>query len=249
MRLIILLLILVVLVFKGKSQIQNIDTTYVKNHSSMKYEYLAVPAAMVWYGVVGVKNKHLQRINNRLNWSLEDNVVSKFTIDDYTQYVPAASVYALNFTGLKGKHNFVDRTIIFGTAYAIMGAVVLTSKQLIDVERPDNSAFNSFPSGHTATAFMGAEFLYQEYKDHSPLFGVSGYIIAAGTGFLRMYNRRHWLTDVLAGAGVGILSTKLAYYLHPKIKRLYHKSDNKCFAYALPYYDGKAVGLGLSLTF
>ena len=30
-----------------------------------------------------------------------------------------------------------------------------------------------------------------------------------------MYNNRHWLTDVAAGAGIGILSTKIAYWLYP----------------------------------
>ena len=32
---------------------------------------------------------------------------------------------------------------------------------------------------------------------------------------MRMYNNRHWASDVLAGAGVGILSASLTYWLAP----------------------------------
>jgi membrane-associated phospholipid phosphatase len=55
------------------------------------------------------------------------------------------------------------------------------------------------------------------YKDVSIWYGISGYIIASGTGVLRIYNNRHWLTDVAAGAGM-ILCTKTAYWLYPKCK-------------------------------
>src|SRR5690606_34760571 len=118
-----------------------------------------------------------------------------FTIDNISQYTPFLSVYALNALGVKGKNNFKDRTIILGTAYLIMGATVNILKNTGTVVRPDGTSDNSFPSGHTATAFMGAEFLFQEYKDVSIWYGISGYAIAAGTGFFRMSNQRHWLTD------------------------------------------------------
>ena len=89
-----------------------------------------------------------------------------------------------------------------------MGGTVNILKQTGNIERPDGTSKNSFSSGHTATAFMGAEFLYQEYKDISDWHDITGYIVATGTGMFRMYNNRHWLTDVAAGAGIGILSTK-----------------------------------------
>ncbi len=76
-----------------------------------------------------------------------------------------AAVYGLNLAGIKGKNNFRDRTMILATSYLIMGLTVESLKSITRVERPDGSSRNSFPSGHTATAFMGAEFLWQEYKD------------------------------------------------------------------------------------
>ena len=84
-------------------------------------------------------------------------------------------MYGLNALGVKGKNNFKDRTIILGTAYLLMGGTVNILKRTGNVERPDGSSTNSFPSGHTATAFMGAEFLYQEYKDISILMLVCGH--------------------------------------------------------------------------
>ena len=109
-----------------------------------------------------------------------------------------------------------------------MGGTVNILKKTGNVERPDGSSTNSFPSGHTATAFMGAEFLYQEYKDVSIWYGVGGYAIATTTGALRIYNNKHWLTDVAAGAGIGILCTKAAYWLNPLLneKKFNRKTSN-----------------------
>ena len=132
-----------------------------------------------------------------------------------------------------------------------MGIAVNSLKHSLKVERPDASTMNSFPSGHTATAFMGAELLYQEYKDTSIWYGISGYLVAAGTGAFRMYNNKHWLTDVVAGAGIGIVSTKAAYWLYPSINKLFtskNNNTNKKTA-SIPYYDGKQAGFGLVSTF
>lgn len=79
--------------------------------------------------------------------------------------------------------------------------------------RPDGSSRTSFPSGHTATAFMTATMLRHEYGHLSPWIGIGGYTVATGTGLMRMANNKHWLSDVLTGAGIGILSTEVGYYL------------------------------------
>ena len=174
-------------------------------------------------------------------------------MDDVSQYIPFLAVYGLNAVGIRSKNNFRDRTIILGTAYLIMGGTVSIIKGTGNVERPDGSSTNSFPSGHTATAFMGAEFLFQEYKEISIWYGISGYLVATGTGYFRMQNNRHWLSDVVTGAGIGILSTKVAYWIHPLIKKTIFKENEigkqKMNGMMIPFYNGKEYGLGISMTF
>lgn len=129
-----------------------------------------------------------------------------------------------------------------------MGVSIYSIKNLTKVERPDGSAKNSFPSGHTATAFMGAEFLWQEYKEISPWYGIAGYLVASGTGAFRIYNNRHWLTDVVAGAGIGMLSAKAAYWINPIMRsNSLNKNDKSENSFLIsPYYNGKQLGLNVS---
>ena len=94
-----------------------------------------------------------------------------------------------------------------------MATAVNTLKQTTHVERPDGSDRHSFPSGHTATAFMTATLLAKEYGKRSPWIGFGAYTTASATGLMRMANNKHWLSDVLTGAGIGILSTEIGYYI------------------------------------
>lgn len=226
-----------------------LDSLHTDKTMKFNYKALIIPTVLIGYGVIGLESHTLIEINSGTNNELKEHIDEKFTIDDITQYAPFVSVYALNLAGVKGKNNFKDRTIILGTAYLIMGGTVNIIKNTGNVERPDGSSNNSFPSGHTATAFMGAEFLYQEYKDASVWYGIAGYTVAAGTGFFRMYNHRHWLTDVVTGAGIGIMSTKIAYWVHPFIKRHLFKGKSDLNGMIMPFYNDKKYGIGLAMTF
>ncbi|MEL0457207.1 phosphatase PAP2 family protein [Flavobacteriaceae bacterium SZ-1-7] len=217
--------------------------------NKFNYKALIIPSALITYGLIGIESDGLKLLNAEIKEEINEHIDEKFTIDDISQYTPFLSVYALNAFGVKGKHNFKDRTIILGTAYLIMATSVHFAKSSGNVLRPDASTNNSFPSGHTATAFMGAEFLLQEYKDTSVWYGISGYLVASGTGFFRMYNNRHWLTDIAAGAGIGILSTKIAYWTYPFLKRTIFKDRKNTNGIVMPFYDGKDYGLGISMSF
>jgi hypothetical protein len=134
------------------------------------------------------------------------------------QYVPALSVYGLNAAGIKGKHTVGRATTSFLYGQVIMALTVSTMKKYTHVQRPDGSSYNSFPSGHTATAFSGATFLHKEYGQYrDPMYSVFGYTMAAATGMGRQLNNRHWISDVLVGAGIGILSTELGYVIADKL--------------------------------
>lgn len=231
------------------SQDKSTDSIVISSKNKLNYKSLIIPSALILYGVISVESDGLKYFNSEIKEEINEHIDEKLTIDDFSQYTPFVSVYALNAFGIKGKHNFKDRTIILGTAYLIMGASVNTLKHSINVMRPDGSSDNSFPSGHTATAFMGAEFLFQEYKDESVWYGIAGYAVATGTGFFRIYNDRHWFSDVATGAGIGILSTKIAYWLHPWMKRKIFKDKENLNGLIMPFHNGREYGLGISLRF
>jgi len=214
-----------------------------------KYTQLIIPTVLIGTGIIGCKSDWFQFQNHEISDELQENIDDKFTIEDFAQYAPSLAVYGLNLCGVKGKHDFRERTIILATSFLIMTTCVTSIKSISHVQRPDKSSYNSFPSGHTATAFMGATFLWNEYHDVSPWIGVAGYAVAAGTGFFRMYNNRHWLTDVLAGAGIGILSTDAAYWLYPVIQKTIYKKKHKQALMAMPYYNGQNVGASMVLSF
>lgn len=214
------------------------------------YKQLLIPVVLIGYGVIGIESDQLKSWNFQIRAEVKEDIDEKISIDDFSQWAPAVSVYALDAFGVKAKHNFKDRSVILLTSYAIMSGTVLGLKSITGIERPDGSSNNSFPSGHTATAFAGAEFLWQEYKDKSIWYGLAGYAVATGTGIFRIYNNRHWLTDVAAGAGIGILSTKIAYWINPIVKRtLFGSKEGKSTSLILPSYDGKQVGLTFVRTF
>lgn len=138
----------------------------------------------------------------------------RYRYDDYLQYTPMLMQVSMGMLGLKGRS---DNRFQLLTADAMAGAVtatlVMSTKYLIGRLRPDGSVNNSFPSGHTATAFLGAELFDIEYGDSYPWLSAICYSAAAFTGYGRILNNRHWGSDVLAGAGVGILSAHMGYWL------------------------------------
>lgn len=232
------------------------DTIVVKKDTlqNLKFSYkqLIIPTALIAYGFIGLNSDQLKGYNSEIKEEVNEHIDEKFTIDDIAQYAPAASVYVLNAFGDKGKNNIKDRSIILATSYLIMSVTVLSLKDITKEERPDGTSNNSFPSGHTATAFVGAEFLWQEYKEKSIWYGISGYVVAAGTGIFRIVNDRHWFTDVAAGAGIGILSTKIAYWIYPYLNNKIFRSkakENKVSSMIIPYYNGKQLGCGLVMQF
>lgn len=211
--------------------------------------HLIAPAALIGVGIIGLESDWLKYQNSEIRDELQENVDRRLTVDDFSQYAPAATVYALDLCGTRGKHSVVDQTILLGMSALLMGITVNTMKHTVSVERPDRSSCTSFPSGHTAMAFMGAELLRREYWDVSPWIGVAGYAVAAGTGFFRMYNNRHWLTDVFAGAGIGILSVEAAYWLYPLVTKTFFRKRYLRNVYLSPYASPQNKGIACRIVF
>ena len=74
--------------------------------------------------------------------------------------------------------------------------------------RPLQDGNKSFPSGHTTTAFALASGLSNFYSDKWWV-GAVAYPLAGLTAWSRMYDDKHWLSDVVAGAAIGIFTGKV----------------------------------------
>lgn len=135
------------------------------------------------------------------------------SFDDYLQYAPAGLAVGLKAAGYESRSSWTRMLVSDAFSVGIMAATVNGIKYTVSRPRPDGSRNNSFPSGHTATAFMSASILHKEYGWRSPWFSIGGYTAAALTGVSRLMNNKHWMTDVMAGAAIGIGSVHLGYYL------------------------------------
>lgn len=183
---------------------------------------IKLPLTLITAGVLVKTIPYVDRkLQNALAWNKDilDGVSQsnpKYinTYDDQLRFLPPIAAYAMNLFGLKSKHRFIDRSAILAVSYVVSDMVVHRLKKATQNYRPDRPITvkdYSFPSQHTAMAFVGATFLHRELGHHSPWISVAGYSVATWVGMSRIFKNRHWSSDVLVGAGVGILCTNLTY--------------------------------------
>ena len=158
-------------------------------------------------------DKAMFRVNNK-DGKKNTQLLTDFKtgIDDYTQFFGPALTVGLKLGGYEGRSDWPRLLASAAMSYGLMAVLVNGIKYTAKEMRPDGSSANSWPSGHTATSFVGATLLHKEYGlTRSPWFSVAGYGVATATGVMRVLNNRHWVSDVMSGAGIGILSTELGY--------------------------------------
>ncbi|MDR1021908.1 MAG: phosphatase PAP2 family protein [Prevotellaceae bacterium] len=235
----LILFIFVVIAAAARAQNSILDSTpqaSKRKHFPYKSQIFPVVlittgTAMMWKG-----NREVNR------WAPKTGT----TVDDYLQYAPMLGMYAADLIGVKAQNSVWTQTKYLAFSQLLCAAVVQTLKYTVREQRPNRGMYNSFPSGHTSVAFVGATVLYHEFKNTNRIVAYSGFIAATAVGTLRETNQRHWISDVLAGAGIGILSANLVYYFEPlKSWQIFSKSDKISL---LPYYDGKSAGLSLSMA-
>lgn len=161
---------------------------------------------------------------------------------------PIAAVYGLDLVGIKAKNNFIDRTAMLIMSMELTSTAVTFTKNSIYRVRPDGSGISSFPSSHTSMALMAAEFMNQEYGEKSAWFSIVGYGTATATGILRLYHHVHWFSDVVMGAGYGILSTKLVYFIYPYLKQIVSRKNVAKFNFT-PTINDSILGFKINYIF
>ncbi len=203
---------------------------------------IIVPTALFMAGTITLIADSGSRLSK---YTIHDKVRNVFSgaqspIDNYLQFAPLAAAFGLNMAGIKGRSDLINMSVITAKAEILMNLIVHGMKSIIQSPRPSGGA-NSMSSGHTAQAFVSATILDMEYRNTSPWISVAGYAAAATTGMYRMINNQHWISDVLVGAGIGILSTKAVYYTH---KYRWGKKGNIVILPSI-YKNGGGISFGM----
>lgn len=228
--------------------LSNSGKNALSDRKSIKIENFIIPAIFVGYGIVSLGNNNLKSIDSSIRNEVEENWPHfKSGLDNYSQFLPTASVFLLGACGVRGSHSLKEEAIVGMTSLAISTSIVLSLKKITHVRRPDNSSYDSFPSQHTAMAFASAEFLRMEYSEVSPWIAIGGYVAATGTGVFRILNNKHWLSDVVAGAGIGMASTDLCYLLFDKLKN--RKVEKGVSFLIYPITGDHVYGGGIAMSF
>ena len=145
---------------------------------------------------------------------------SRFHFDgqDYVPAVtPLAIAWSLKAAGVESRSQLPRMATANALAVGLTVGLGQGLKHTVSERRPDGTDSQSFPSGHTALAFMSATVLHREYGHLSPWISVGAYASATTTELLRVHHNRHYMNDVFVGAGIGVTATHLAYFLTDQI--------------------------------
>lgn len=218
---------------------QKSDTLSIQRcDHSFQVGQLAMPGVFIAAGAAGFLNP-VKEWKVAVRDQVREYSPDRIHADDYIQYVPGVMAVAGEWLGAESQHNFLDRLLVAGTSSVVTAVLVNGLKYTIVSPRPyiydevclgtnplmltprsSPMRFNSFPSGHTATAFMGAELVRLEYGADEPWIAVAAYALATGTGVMRVWNEQHWYTDVLVGVGLGMLSARIGWWMLPWVSNV-----------------------------
>ena len=205
---------------------------------------VAVPVTLVGLGYVSRNENMLDEFKEEVREETQE-IFPHFatSLDNYTRHVPVWVAYGLYVGGMKGNRGVVPFSICYGLSHALSTGIVSNLKRISHTRRPDVATdFSSFPSAHTAEAFMTATLLHEQFGQGRPWLSVAGYTVATATGAMRLLNDRHWITDVVAGASIGFLSAEAVWRLYPAAARLLPSKLGRKLLLLPTYAPGGTVG-------
>ncbi len=183
------------------------DTHQESNDTKLLYQSV-LPATLIISGSI------LSECDIKYQWQHKFPRTDT-SIDDGLWTVPSVAMYLFDFYGYESENDWFDKSKYLGIAMCANYITINTLKYLVNETRPDSSNNYSFPSAHTSLAFVSATTLFHEYKDINPYIAYGGFLFAGATAYLRITNNKHFVSDVLAGAGIGILVTNMVYHFRP----------------------------------
>jgi len=206
------------------------DSTRTTAKKQFNFKREIIPLSLIGIGTAANFSNFKYYIKSKIGNT------TNIRLDNYIQYAPIAEIYMANLAGIKHKNTIWDQTKYLAISELVTSVLVQSLKLITKVERPNGGTL-SFPSGHTSNAFTSATVLFEEFKEENLPIALSGYGFSSATGILRITNNRHWISDVLAGAGIGILVAHMVYYWEPlknwkpiKISEKYRLEPNMSFS-------------------
>lgn len=220
---------------------------------------LIVPGLLIGYGLTTLQNHGLYS-SYQARTDIQRSLGKLGSpIDNYLIYAPYVEFGMLLLLKIQCKNDLVNAALLIAKSEVLMLAITFPLKYIVREERPysyndglhgiplsqrqgNSNAFVSMPSGHTAEAFVAATIVYREFRHKSAWYGVGAYAIATSVGLYRMINDQHWESDVLVGAGIGMLSANIVYATHK------HKWGKNVVCFA-PTYNSYSKGVVLVCKF
>lgn len=228
-------------------QVDSLKINSAKKEKSFLHKSI-VPISLIGSGlIINYSNGSIGKEN------LQKNIQNSFPdfetkADNFLLFVPAITMYTADLFKVQSKNDAFTQTKYLFIAGLTNSLITVGIKNLTKEDRPDGSGNDSFPSGHTSNAFVMATVLHHEFINTSPWLAYSGYLFATTTGVFRVLNNKHWVSDVLVGAGVGILVTDLVYRLEP-FKNWNPFKNDKSRVMVSPTYKNNRLGLYANLQF
>ena len=220
---------------------------------------LIIPGILIAYGLTTIRDNGIYSSYQARKDILSLTGGHGSNIDDFLIISPYIEFGALLLFKVQCRNDFVNTSLLIAKSELLMFALTYSLKLIAHQERPysyqagldgvpiderktNGSAFQSMPSGHTAEAFVAATIVYREYRYRSPWYGIGANTLATTVGVYRMINDKHWMSDVLVGAGIGMLSVNVVYATH---KHRWGRNE----ICVLPLLDGQSKGLTFSCRF
>ena len=202
---------------------------------------------LAWLGAATVVSLGVMRVDSRIALASQDSSVQKNSalkgLYDGFNLINEKSLFGagvLTYAGARIAHaqSTADIALHATEAIFISGAIGTVARGILGRSRPfvtaDRDAFDykhgkgftelkyrSFPSLHSSAAFAGAAAVATEMRyrhaRHRKIVTPLLYVLASGPGLARVYGDKHWASDIVMGAALGVVAgNRTVRYTHSR---------------------------------